>query len=227
MRKEYKKPFVLYKNQQNRNDAFYLLLSEAIRLFKNAYIIKKFSEVREFINTLEMQRRINHFDLHTFSREQLIDKIKIVICLENCMKAILIKKGYIVHLIDRTIDNGKFRNLKIRKRPIRFVDYKRIEGYHFDSINQKYVLRGMCETTLPVSVLLLPNYQNILRLPVDILTTLKKLINDRNKIHLSFHSVPKISINYINGIESSIQFINLRIIKRYHLDKKGIYVIPF
>lgn len=82
--------------------------------------------------------------LKKFIFDGLIDSIRISICFENSIKAILLSNGYIVHIIDRNKDKA-FHNSQ-KEAPIKINDYLKKYPFQIDSTTGKHVIPNIPRT---------------------------------------------------------------------------------
>lgn len=207
----------IYKNQKWRELSFVGLLGTSIRYFKKAYVItnislfvKQWNELKKGIEPLSID--------FNFSEENLIDKIKIVLCFENYLKGIMVKKGYLIHFIDSKIAQKKFKSIgNISERPIRLSEYKRIENLVTDEKSDLKTLRGLKEQTIGLNTLLNnQSYINIHKTPQHIIDIVKKMNLERNFLHLRITDGSTCSDEYISNLVILIRFVNLKMVKEYN-----------
>jgi hypothetical protein len=178
------------------------LISTSKELLKKAKIVQRIEHTLVLkqllakvpmgeINDLEM------FVMHDeiFERyEIIIDDTFIVSAFENYAKAILLKKGYMIHAIDKPNELKKKQKVKpIHKRTILSKKYS--ENYYIS------------HNTIGISTLLKPNYINILKLSDDEVFALEKCRKYRNKIHFrgpTFHTIEEQFLIGISQLKTRI-----------------------
>lgn len=212
----------LYKNKFCRDWSFKRLAGNSITYFKKAYLIQNLSKAENhFDNVFELlsngAKRIPRED-PIFFEESLMDSIKIIICFENYMKAVLIRKGYLVHEIKLKDYGRKFKPLgNINRTPIKFTDYKKIERFYYDAGAECYVLRGLKSSTISFNTLLNnSDYQDIIKLPLNIVRLLNSFNQYRNSLHLKSGDSSVYSKSYFAEIKGLIRFVNKKMIAPYN-----------
>ena len=209
-----------YKNHRLREISYWRLLEVGLKYLKKAYVIKNFIELKEqwskFKALGNSEYGIDIIDIK-FLEEHLIDHIKIMICFENFLKGLLIKKGYIVHKLNKSVDN-KFNILVSNlKQPLRIGEYKRVEREFYDPVSKNKTLRALKSQTLALGTLLSKQqYLDIFKIPNDIITVIDDFKRERNTLHLRQFSASGISDKYVSSLEKLINFVNNRLIRDHN-----------
>ena len=213
----------MYSEEDSKEEYSLNMSAIAIKYLKRAYCITN-------IKTLEKQWNISRekrddeeiIKLHDigkkFAEDNFIDLFLIVFCFENYFKGLLIRKGYLVNEIDKKVAEGKFKELgSIFHKPIKYDDYKEIEEAFYDDIRKSYILRGLKTRTLYFSTILYnSDYSNIIGVDSNIIDTLKRINEKRNKLHFKVIDATQFGNEYINDINRIISFANENIIKEYN-----------
>jgi hypothetical protein len=208
-----------YYSATNSKVAAINLWLNGVRIFNNATCIKHFTELNNINFSQTEPPNLNQ--LFPFIDDNIIDNTRIVICFENFMKGVLMLNGFIAHVLSL-----KHKQLKKQQknRPIK-TDEVFIET-SFKAVNTKEVNElDICNTTLNFSVLLKPEYQKIINLPLDILEFLKEINSIRNRLHFMSNSSYFIGKDTLINIEKIIKFAQNVIIPRtvdlqQHLNSK-------
>jgi hypothetical protein len=212
----------LYINKFYRDVSFTSLVNNSIKYFKKAYLIQNLSKAENYFNLVftllkNGAKKIPQEDPR-FSEESLMDAIKIIICFENYMKAVLIRKGYLVHVINSKDFEKKFKPLgNINNKPIKFTDYKKIENFYYDINASHYILRGLKNNTVLFNTLLNnSDYKDIIKLPAQIIRLLNSFNLYRNSLHLKSRDFNLHSNKYFAEIKYLIKFVNKKMIVPYN-----------
>lgn len=189
------------------------LFKVSIKLFKDSYNIRNFEKLETKLKKLTIRT-----NLWNFVKEDFIDQIKIVTCFENYMKGILILKGYLVHDINRKMDNEKFNVLgNIRKKPIKISNIKKIECCDLDGEEIKnYYLSGIEKKTIPMSTLLNKKYQRVIKLPKKVYNIIFTLNEQRNHLHFQVKNGVNYNEQVVKDLRVLIEFVNGKIIKKHN-----------
>lgn len=210
----------MYLNKLQREHAFLSLLKVGVKYFQDTYRIRKINELEIKIKKQFSKKKINgmpvwqNFD--NFSKNALIDYVKIIICFENYMKGMLISKGFIVHRISGDVENGKFKSLDNRNKPVKISDYKKVENYILGPKNDLYHLRGLEHQTISFNKLLKRPYQRIIKLPQEIIAIIDEINTYRNSLHLRLAEGSSFSPNSANELKRLVRFVNKHMIRTYN-----------
>lgn len=118
--------------------------------------------------------------------EQLIDDIRICIFFENCMKALLLFNGAIIHRFQEQPSNKlkvKQLNTAQKKQPLD------VNCIGLNNITEDWFHKN----TIGMDLLLSPGYQVNIQLPPEVLAGVKKINARRNGLH--FHSMLELEVS--------------------------------
>lgn len=151
-----------------------------VEIFYRAKIIKELELLEKLNNDLEN----NKFDplLNDFLLSYLVDVICITVFFENYLKATLISQGYFVNRINN-IEGFKDLFNRQKKEPIYLTDIPNDNRYEIDLENEKVFHPAIKETTIGMNELLKKGYLEKYDLDNDIITFIRGLVYDRNKLH--------------------------------------------
>ncbi len=211
---------LIYQNQESQERTYFGLLSTSINYFQKAYVISNFLTLERLIR----ESRINMGDpnimdgLRVFHEENLIDRVKIIMCFENYLKGVLIGKGYLVHLIDKSIAPKKFKELgSIYVKPIRVSEYIRTEQAVYKNSLGNNTYRALKKNTIGISALLSESsYQNIHKTPTQIINIIKRFNFVRNTIHFRWIGASNFDDKYIADLNGLIRFVNENMITEHN-----------
>jgi hypothetical protein len=167
-----------YVGEEQRLQVVWELLVYAHSLYSRVYVFKNF-EV--FERSFEMDPRPEEY-WEGLSRERLIDEIKICTAFENYNKAILLSKGYVVHLIDGH-KNKALAKLQ-RTTPVTISEFMKSNQFVQKDKFSKLYLEGFQNfNTISFSRTLSEQYQTFIGLDARFLGLLKNLNEKRNRLH--------------------------------------------
>jgi len=178
--------FKYYFDSDSINSTYTNLILFGLELFKDALIIKKIEELDEYLERYEaglIDSNESAKFISPFIFQNLVDIIKICIFFENYMKAELLKKGYLLHIIDRTkiSDLGK----KQKTHPILFQELNENKKIIYNNEKKEVCHEALKVETIKFSTLLNNRkYLSEVSIPNEIVVFLKEINNDRNKLHL-------------------------------------------
>lgn len=133
--------------------------------------------------TLEMVETMSDYMF-----DMIPDWVRIIICFENYMKAVLLKNGFLIHKIDRDEKALKTLANNQNKRPIKLKEFNELFNFSVEIESRLPILEGLKPQTLDFNVLLRKKYQDEINLPTDILESISKINTKRNTLHF-YHEV--------------------------------------
>ena len=151
----------LYKNHKEREWHYMSLIGTGVRYFKRAYVISNINLLEEqwgrIITAMDNRVQVLPAMNSQFHEENLIDSVKMMICFENYLKGLLLKKGYIIHRLNRKV-HKKFKRLSDNTtEPLLISEYKNIERSYTNPHTKKKTMRALKNQTLPFGLLLILN----------------------------------------------------------------------
>jgi len=197
---------IIYFDKRNMAGVAMQLIATAIATFRQCNIIKELKYLNENIN-----KRLEDLDIKKIANiafQEPIDNVRIVMCFENYMKAVLLSKGYIVHEVDRNLETLLPISKKIKnKEPILLSEFLMYEKFYFEK-NKTCKIKGISKNTISFSVLLSDKYQSIILLPSNLKIILSKINEERNHLHFQTNFNLKNNKQKINDINTIIDFVN-------------------
>jgi hypothetical protein len=183
------------------------LLEFAHWQFKSTYIYQNQDKLKEICEAGDGSL-ITPETMKDFLLNSLTDDIKISICFENLLKALLLSNYYLIHELDPNI-LSESRKIQ-KKRPIMFTEFlqhaewKVDQKIKSDHPHIKNRIRGIKNTTLSYSFILnQEEYKSVHNMKQEIIDLLNVINRRRNELHL----------------QSSLQF---KISNRAYLDFKTL-----
>lgn len=163
--------------------------------FKHAYIIQNLDQLEALLDKKDRgEIDIEEFGqaMAPFMFDDLSDAIRICVFFENYMKAILMSQRMIVHQFasERLKPLGK----KQSKRPI---------------VNRYFVKcniepREVSEQTIGMGTMLNSKYQEVIKLPEDVLSVVREINSSRNELHFR----PSITGEYGRSTVADLRRLN-------------------
>jgi len=153
-------------------------------------------------------------ELIRFINNGLIDAIKISICFENYIKALLLCQGYLIHNIDKQTDEIYWK--KQRNGPVEIEEFKP-QYYECNKVvnpklNKK--IKGLKDTTeLYSKILNKQKYKDIIKLDEEILEILNEFNFSRNSLHLQSSLSFKLNHNTCRQLELLKDFVLIKMQK--------------
>jgi len=154
----------------------------ALRMIKGVYRFKHFEEY--ILQKKSSQQEDKKSEYWTASyHELIIDYIKISIAFENYNKVELLRKGYIIHKIDRKFNKELYKD-QINGLPIKVEDFLKNNFTSLERLH-KAKLNGLNQKLFTINYLdtLNTNYQSIIGLEPQFIFELKKINKRRNQLH--------------------------------------------
>lgn len=222
-----------YTNGQKFLRSLWELITNSDRIINGVYIFENFNE---YCRQLSSDRQEDKKEVYWRASyyEKLIDYIKIVVAFETLNKAILVKKGYLIHKIDH-LHNKQLRKKQNNGNPITLEEFY-IDNYtNIDVRRRTATLNGLTKnlSTINFSHTLNDEYQKILQQEKTLVRYLKEINNKRNRLHLYSDFKGAFSVSHhiqkwktirelcLNTIKNEADQIDLELKNSYN--EKGIY----
>lgn len=191
--------FILCYLQDNKKIAAFNLWENGITAFRNATFYKEWERIK-------ILDPYNIKEVVPYIKDSIIEKTRIIICFENFIKGQLILEEILAHKV-----SAKHKQLSRQQaeRPIYLSEVSDEET--FKHLDTKDALKlDWTHITLPFTWMMKDSYQRKINLPLEILTTLKSINDERNHLHfmssVDFTWGPPIVeqydglINFVDGI---------------------------
>ncbi len=203
-------PSRIYYAPQNIYGASINLIHFAFAQFNRATCIRKLNQLEELIvengetTTVMNEEKIQL--LKHFIFDGLVDAIRISICYENFTKALLLTNGCIVHSVKLqhsiTIHNQQ------RKEPIFLKNY--LPDYPFyEGDDREHRIPGITNKTITLSTILNNSkYLDLLKIPSDIVNSVKALYSKRNEVHFYVEEHFKYGVDQIEELKKLKEYTN-------------------
>ncbi len=191
--------FEIYKDYEKRSACVVTLITCGKDIFYQAHIIKEFNEFKSLVPRLRYVEpyKIEPADLYkiaAFIMDDLIDCVRIITFFENYFKAILLKKGFIVHEFK---EQELLKKLKVA--PLRIDDY----------LNNAIIEDILKTQTIGFSVLIeKKDYVSALDIDEEIIAILKEINSKRNELHLYKEQNSVFSYKRIKNLERLKDFVD-------------------
>jgi len=203
----------LYATWQEMNKASASLITFGAEIFQGAKLVRD-TELLKAIR-LELDKQDTNAlppppkEIIEFSFEYLIDCVRILIFFENYMKAELIVKGFIVHLINK--EDLDFKNLAKQQfpRPIALKEIADIKAFEVNNADKIITHTALKNKTIAYSLLTSSNeYLKQYQLTPGIVSFLKGINAYRNQLHLHDNVQFSLSEDFIDNIEELKRFVS-------------------
>lgn len=178
----------IYKYPRMRTWCAANLINNGTGHFESTYVFRNSGKLKSITEGIAENKEINIEEVTEFTKNSLIDDIKICLCFENYFKALLLMQNFIVHnLVSKKLNGlgsdqrhkpmevGSLNNLWIERSEITE------QGVEFKS----HTIEGIIETTISLSTILnSEEYCKHLGVSEVILRILNLKNKSRNKLHL-------------------------------------------
>lgn len=197
---------IVYFHKRNMAGIAMNLIATSISTFNQCNIIPNLVFLKSKIND-----KINEDEFKKIAKiafQEPIDNVRIIMCFENYMKAILLSKGYIIHQLDK--NNVKIKSLinKNYDEPILLSELNQYESFYFNVDKNMHTINGIKKETLNVSRLFKEKFQDIISLPKEILDCIININTERNSLHYQIGYKFENSIKKISELEQLSFFVN-------------------
>lgn len=179
-----KEDTICYQNDSYESKHLvWVLLSNSLRTLKSVYLFKHFEEYKEQLLSDKNEDKKAIYWNASFD-EKLIDYIKISLAFETFNKAVLIKKGILVHTIDKSFSKP-LAKIQYSGKPILVSEFLQENSSSIDFTYNTAELNGFEKSlkTINYSHTLNENYQNIIQLDKQLVGYLKDICQKRNRLH--------------------------------------------
>ncbi len=123
--------------------------------------------------------------LGKFIFEGLIDSIRISICFENYMKALMLSNGYVIHVLSQKKDyKDLYENQK--DEPILVNELLKSDEFELDQKKEYHTHPAITKYTIGFRTLIKDKYREIHKIPDEIINIVTNFYDRRNNIHLYF-----------------------------------------
>lgn len=173
-----------YDTSDKKSRLLWELISNSYRIINSVYIFKNFEEYCYQFKSDKQEDKGEVYWNGTY-HEKLIDYIKIIVAFETLNKALLIKKGVLVHKIDSGF-NKALAKKQSNGVPVSVDEFFYNNYSNIDFIRKKATINGLNRnlSTISFSHTLNERYQSILCLEKELVAQLKEINIKRNKLHL-------------------------------------------
>lgn len=198
----------IYRNHDNAQTCAINMIDFGVKQFQSTFKYQNFNNLKELCE----KGRFDPADtklIQDFIFNELTDNIKLGICFENLLKAILLSNLYLVH----NIDHNKFKELSKRqkKEPIFVDELLKISPYFSnhnidtDDESVKEQIKGLKEQTINYSILIgSERYLNHFNVPPKLISILRAENEKRNKLHMYNHA----SFEFNKKTFEDFEFVN-------------------
>jgi hypothetical protein len=142
-----------------------------------------------------------------FVLDTIPDWIRITICFENYMKAILLMNGFLIHKIDKNVTSLKTLANNQNKKPISLSRFQELRNFSMNIETRQWMLEGLKPQTIDFSVLLWKKYQDEIKLPEKILELISEINTKRNNLHFYHEATNAYSQIFIEELKQLNKFV--------------------
>ncbi|MBL0140161.1 MAG: hypothetical protein IPP86_16820 [Bacteroidetes bacterium] len=187
------------------------LLMFGYRQFADTYLYKNKDQLKiisEHINT--KPPKID--EISGFALNNLIDSVKIHICIENFLKAILLANGIVIHKLDKNIFNDL--STKQKNEPVFRDEVVRISKWEENSKiklplpNQRLQILGIQEYSLGTNILMKPGYLSALNFSAETAALFEPYLEYRDNLHYYMDESITLTKSTFSNFERMIDFVN-------------------
>jgi len=129
-----------------------------------------------------------------FMWDWLIDEIRICLFFENFMKGELLSRGYVIHQFK---DCSNEKNSRIGQL-IKWQQKQPISSSEL--LAQEVQANELHRKTITMELMLRPSYQELIRIPSDVLVIVKRMNENRNKLHFASEAAGQLGEELIRDL---------------------------
>lgn len=191
------------------------LLMFGYRQFSDTYLYQNQNRLKTLSeNISSIPPEIN--EISGFALNNLIDSIKIHICIENFLKAIFIANGIIVHKLDKNVFPELFKKQKnepvFRDEVVKISQWKENPEIKLPIPNLRLQIKGILEWTLGTKVLTKSGYLNAINLNSETASLFEQYLKYRDNLHYYMDESFSISKLSYPNFQRIINFVNKNIV---------------
>lgn len=210
-------PQLVYFHQRNAMAIATNLITFGIEQFVTTYRYQNLPVIRKICERLKPGTPPDLNLVKDLAFNQLIDSIKISICFENFLKALLLVNGYVIHKLDKDI----FPDLSKEqyKKPVEFKNVKAIKDWEINPSIKTAIeglnlqIKGIGDYTLGMKELLKSSYLSVTNIDLKIIEICKPYFVYRNNLHYYLSEYVSISKNDFDNFCLVIDFLNKDVIR--------------
>ncbi len=212
----------LKKNHQvcyyHPNNAFGVamnLLNFGYGQFSNTFLYQNREILKNLVEKSELLPK-NVKVLADFTFNNLIDSIKIHICLENYLKAVFLIQNIVIHRIDKTIHLELHK--KQREKPVYvnelLKNHSWIDNEKIDLPTPEFRMQisGILKNTIGTNILMKPGYLDFIGFNKSTSNLFQPYFEYRNNLHYYTEESFTLTPDSYTNLQRIINFVNLNIV---------------
>lgn len=208
---------LVYMDRRNAMGLSMGLMTFGYRQFLTTKRFEKLSILKKLCNEFSPNQRPDFEQLSDLAFDSLLDSIKITICFENFMKALLLSNGFVIHRLDKNVfkDLGKEQSFKpVSVEQVRNVkDWEINNGINLPEEWMRRQIKGIGKHTIGMKELLSQGYLTPLGIDDKIMKLCNPYFQYRNNLHLySGESISLTKTDY-KDFTQIIDFINRDLVR--------------
>ena len=171
-----------YLNEEERLSDAWEMLVYANMLYHRVYVFKNLEAFSKSVHVRDENGNPPSEYWEGLSYESLIDHIKICAAFENYNKAVLLARGYVVHLINQKKNPALAKQQE--REPVLISDFRKSNDFVRDEQSGEFYLEGFRDfMTISFAKTLSPEYQKVIGLNEQFLDYLRNMNKERNRLH--------------------------------------------
>jgi hypothetical protein len=176
-----KHPGFVYNKEANLRAIIAALMTFGIDVWDSSLKIKNY---KQFCKTCDRVFAGKHKDKDVlpFVKEHITDLIKTIICFENCQKAFILSKKYIVHVVNKQMF-PELHERQYKGEPIHFSEIITESNYYRK--NDMPAFKGITKHTITFSAMFKKGskYAKLTDCPDEVSEILSAINDERNELH--------------------------------------------
>ena len=213
-----------YFNVMHRNWIALILLQSSLQSLQYSKFVNRLDSIESAFRAWKFNNLDTIAKIHEEMRKGgslFINDILICTSLENFLKAKLLWNGFIIHRINKKLNNAFEKKQRIT--PIQISEIKRLEGVFYKKRND-YSFNLLTSQTISLHTLINnADYLNILKVPQRILPFIRELKSMRNTLHFSISRGRATGSRVIDDYRFVIEYLRRNATKKHNhlIDKLG------
>ena len=203
---------IFYLHPMNAMGASMNLLTFGHSQFARMTLVKEIDLVKKFCEEFSPTEPPSINEIAPLAIDQLMNSIRLTICFENLMKAILLLDGYMIYKLSK--DHFPVLYKEQFKRPITIFEilerknWEENKSLNLNPPQFNLQIKGVTKLTMGMRELTSKNYLKVYNINDEILRICKPYFAYRNNLHLYMQEKFSLGRNTYKDITQLIDFVN-------------------
>lgn len=207
-----KNPQLIYMDRQNAMGLSMGLMTFGYRQFVTTMRFQKLPLLKKLSEEFSPSHAPDFSLIADLAFNNLLDSIKVTVCFENFIKALLISNGFVIHKLDKNIfgelAKEQFSNPIDFNRVQKARDWEVVSSIDLPEGWMRRQIKGIGKNTIGMKELLSPEYLKLLHVPENIVSLCTPYFQYRNNLHLYAGEAISFTQKDYSDFTKIIDFVN-------------------